>query len=361
MLRSDTAGEGNPSSDVSEPVRENEQLKERIKALEDTVKNLVVHISQPLDRPSSTSTVSHPDLDQSHFNPPFQPDLSLNEGTLSNSPIAKTPIRDIIDLRPSLTCRPLQDDIRCAERLSRSDQGHPHVRLGLLWHIVYMWCDKVHDIAAETWLKIIEGDDQDEGLWLWEDGDEVSLSNLLFRVQKASDLEYNAPVFLYAATLRESVADLTADDWNHAMLAIRRRLNRSSPSTPCVDAESALARLHFTAERIRAFIWLLVLSKPMRDADRKRGVRRLLLGDSADGLLDRWIQIHLLFDRFHSYLPEIMDDDNYCHEIKEWFNEQGEWMAYLSMFYDVQDIKVVCQEMIGSWQCFDGCIRRSVC
>lgn len=336
--------------DVSESVRENEQLKERIKALEDIVKSLVTRISHSADSsPTQALTISHSEGNKSHDNLP---------STTTPTSSIQSSVKGDIDLRPSRIRSSRQDDLRCVERLRRSDHGHPHVRLGLLWHIVYTWCDQVRGISVETWLRIIEGSDEDRDVWLWEDGDELILSKLLFRKPEASDLEYHAPVFLYAVTLRKSLADLTADDWKQAMNALQCRLDRNLPSAPFVNGPTAVTRSSFAEERIQASIWLLLFSKPMREADLQRGVRRLLCTYDDRGLLNRWIQIHHLFHKDYDRLIHmnfIADMDDFCADVKKWLGDQGEWTALLSMFYDLEDIRAVWEDMSFGVFCDDDC------
>ena len=121
---------------------ENTELRERIKALEAIVKDLAANVSRPKDpsTASSTHTIPHSILDPPYINPLSSADSPSKETTLSNPPITESPEREIIDLQPSRNRNVLQDDLRCVERLARADQGHPHVRLGFLWHIVYTWC-----------------------------------------------------------------------------------------------------------------------------------------------------------------------------------------------------------------------------
>ena len=340
---------------------ENTELRERIKALEAIVKDLAANVSRPKDpsTASSTHTIPHSILDPPYTNPLSSADSPSKETTLSNPPITGSPEREIIDLRPSRNRNVLQDDLRCVERLAHADQGHPHVRLGFLWHIVYTWCDGMHDLAMETWLKIIEGSVEGD-VWLWEDGDEVFLSNNI-RISKAADPEYDAPVFLYTMTLRASIVRLTPGDWNHAMNALQRRLDRKGLGTPTVGEKSKTTASFLRRERIHAHAWLILLSEPMHEADKLRGKRRQLFNVGMEsGLLDHWIEIHLLFysgDRNRTL--EINDSDNYCYGLKKWYERKGEWMGYLSMFYSVEEIKDVFNNMgSGLGGCFDGCIER---
>ena len=353
--RSPRAGEDNPHPDLSELVRENEQLKERIGAMECIVQDLVARdrVLQSMNRPSPIVEAIPPE--PAHHTPTT--DSPSNGAIPPDSLPTESHVSADIDLRPVFRiCTPLQDDFRCVERLGRSDQGHPHVRLGLLWYVAYLWCDNVHDIAVETWLKIIEGSDEDHDIWLWEDGDEVSLTGLLFREPKPSDVEYNAPVFLYAVTLRESVAHLSSQDWMRALYALQRRLDRSPKlqSTPVVGKEVVTTR-YYVSERIQASMLLLLFSSPMRASDIRRGTRRLLWAYSSHGILDCWAKIHRLFYKSLTYRRDISDDDDFCIGVKDWFEDAGEWMMYLMMFYDIDDVHEICLDMmIGPCWCSEA-------
>jgi len=269
-----------------------------------------------------------------------------------NSSFAPTSNRPIIDLRSPRRPHSLKDDIRCVERLSRPDQGHPHLRLALLWFISARWCRNNHALALKVWLGIIEGDENDDDLWLWEDGDEAWIKKAV-RSYKTDKRVYSTPAFLYPTPLHATVSALTSDEWRQAGLALEYRLKRVQKSelgefheiTPCRS----------TSPRINAFAWLLLQSKWMKYADQQRGKRRLLYEDD-DGLLDHWIEIyHLISGPDMNPLSPLFFQEGPCSECRQWEEEQDQWMMMLSTVYPLRDIEAVCRKMIP---CPEGCMAR---
>ena len=273
-----------------------------------------------------------------------------------NSLFAPTSNRPIIDLRSPRRPHTLKDDIRCVERLSRPDQGHPHLRLALLWFISDRWCERNHALALKVWLGIIEGDENDDDLWLWEDGDETWINKVVWSYKKDDQDErvYSTPALLYPTRLRATVSALTSDEWRQAGFALECRLKRVQKSELGEFHEIMPCRSTFP--RINAFAWLILQSKWMKYADQQRGKRRLLYQYDDDGLLEHWIETyHMISGSYMNSLSSLFFQEGHCSECRQWEEEQDQWMTMLSTVYPLRDIEAVCRKMIP---CFEGCMTR---
>jgi hypothetical protein len=276
-----------------------------------------------------------------------------------NSLFAPTSNRPIIDLRSPRRPHTLKDDIRCVERLSRPDQGHPHLRLAWLWFISDRWCEHNHALALKVWLGIIEGDENDNDLWLWEDGDETWINEVFWSrtYKKKEDQDkrvYATPALLYPTRLRATVSALTSDEWRQAGFALECRLKRVQKSELGEFHEITARRS--TSPRINAFAWLLLQSKWMKYADQQRGKRRLLYQYDDDGLLEHWIETyHMISGSYMNSLSSLFFQEGHCSECRQWEEEQDQWMTMLSTVYPLRDIEAVCRKMIP---CFEGCMTR---
>ncbi|KAI6009206.1 hypothetical protein PISMIDRAFT_478548 [Pisolithus microcarpus 441] len=105
----------------------------------------------------------------------------------------------------------------------------------LLDEAVYHYCPRVE----ELWLRIVEGDDDDDDLWLWVDGDEEWLST-----SKGEILYWGSPL---------------PGHWLSARSALRRRITRKR--YPPATARNEKVRGATPEQRISAIAWLIASSK----------------------------------------------------------------------------------------------------
>ncbi|KAI5989521.1 hypothetical protein EDD15DRAFT_1304036 [Pisolithus albus] len=135
----------------------------------------------------------------------------------------------------------LADDVRFMWRSEEEPRNlEPDGRVKFVWNVIgFLLCQvKGYDCprGQELWLRVIEGDDNEDDLWLWVDGDEE--------------------------WLREQTwiwGDPDPTDWPSAQSALRRRIARKRYPPP--TARNEKVRNATPEQRACAITWLIASSK----------------------------------------------------------------------------------------------------
>ncbi|KIK21958.1 hypothetical protein PISMIDRAFT_527033 [Pisolithus microcarpus 441] len=136
----------------------------------------------------------------------------------------------------------LADDDHFIRKPEEELRREPDRRMRFVWRVIEklldeMGCDDCPR-RRELWLRIIEGDDDDDDLWLWVDGDEEWLTKQGILPDRA-------------------IPDST--DWLSAQSALRRRI--AWKRYPPVTARNQKVRNAAIKQRACAIAWLVASSK----------------------------------------------------------------------------------------------------
>ena len=158
-----------------------------------------------------------------------------------------------MDHEPWQSSNILTDDITCVE-LSIDDlalRGDFRIAVILIAILRGTWYRWLHPEARELWIRMIEGNDLTDDVWLWIDGDEEWLREHLGR----GFLEDWLPEI-----------KIPKGDWVDAQLALRRRLNQSRhPRNNAGNLRSERIRNATAEQRFAAIHWLTFSSNYVKD------------------------------------------------------------------------------------------------
>ncbi|KIJ61124.1 hypothetical protein HYDPIDRAFT_31631 [Hydnomerulius pinastri MD-312] len=193
----------------------------------------------------------------------------------------------------SQTCGVLQDDLNFVALNCGQIGDQDALRARFVWGVLYksspvgcgqgVVCPRFRDL----WLRMIEGDDSGDDIWLWADGDEEWIQENRHKrhFPKGPELEKR--------------------DWADAQQALRRRLEReqhiSLPSTtrnanPTFQDKSSSARIRTAdpAQRFAVITWLVLSSKHRNEVLLQHG-RSSDLNFSLPWLISLWDDLMLAF------------------------------------------------------------------
>jgi len=191
------------------------------------------------------------------------------------------------------------------------DGGSLRERLKFLWQAVYLFCDRNHGLALQTWLKLLEGGTGDD-IWLWVDGDEEIIS-----MEERNSWRVNR------------IRMPTPTEWRKAASALSKRLERVQVGGSRDREES----VHLAERRRRVqeadpltrfsmISWIVASSEAMRDVNASRGWNhrgrwdlRYLIGTWASTVQSSWFPVTSMNDVFQTFDDAMKGAGHSCHQI----------------------------------------------
>ncbi|KAI6001450.1 hypothetical protein EDD15DRAFT_2361856 [Pisolithus albus] len=204
----------------------------------------------------------------------------------------------------------LADDERFVRRSEEELGEEPDTRMKFVWHVIKeSLYDEVDCCSGpgerELWLRTIEGDDEDNDLWLWVDGDEELTKQ---------DRGYWGYI--------------CSADWLSAQSALRRRVARKR--YPPATARNEKVRNARPEQRICAIAWLIANSKGVADLFESHGCTPLTfrtpkLASTLSKICKNWDALPSQTDDWESALRRSKEDGCICSPadydgLRKWFD-----------------------------------------
>ena len=150
---------------------------------------------------------------------------------------------------PWQTSNVLADDIACVELSADDLVFGGDFRIAVVLRAILggtrHW--RLHPKARELWIRMIEGNDLTDDVWLWMDRDEVWLR------------EHLGPDFL-------AYCEIPKGDWVDAQSALRRRINQSRhPRSHVGNPRNERIHNATPKQRLAAIFWLTFNSNHIKD------------------------------------------------------------------------------------------------
>jgi hypothetical protein len=205
------------------------------------------------------------------------------------------------------------------------DGGLSRERLKFLWQAVYLFCDRNHGLALQTWLKLLDGGTGDD-IWLWVDGDEEIISMEGHSSWRAISIRMPTP-----------------SEWREAASALSKRLERvqvggSRDREESVHLAERRRRVQEADPLIRFSMisWIVASSEAMRDANASRGLNdrgrwdlNRLIYTWVCTVQSSWFPAATVIDVFQTFDDAMKRAGHTCHDrylmgLKQWI-----WMRSL--------------------------------
>jgi len=275
----------------------------------------VDHFNEPHFLSFGTSHVRHDVHDaQDEYNQYDRP----HHYNLHSASIVATPISCLKDD---------EDFVRSIER-----RGKPSFRrTRFLWGVVFQCCADRYDLALQTWLKLLEGDTNDD-IWLWVDGDEKNTDDHWpFRASR----------------------ELPTPDWHKTASALSRRLEHARVRG-CRSREESVymaqrrRRVQEADPHIRfsMIAWIVASSETVRAADISRGLSGRNQWDLGNLIRDwflrvpsSWFPTAIVNNVFQPFCDVMKRAGHTCHDMN-WFGLK-EWIYMRSLLTPNQRYDVV--------------------
>jgi len=157
-------------------------------------------------------------------------------------------------------------------------------RLLFVFLVVYQLCKMDHDLAVQTWIRLVDGE-HDEDIWLWADDDEghaidVIRNNTKNRLHRTQADRYSGGWKLTEADIRAGITALSR------RIARVRKGEKGKLET--VEVRTRLHDVTHPSLRFAAISWAIATSQAMKDVHRSRdnhGQRYLSLIGELDDII----------------------------------------------------------------------------